>query len=236
MSTREDKLGWVNFFASAHSLYVNEQHFRAHHEMVSQGIIAHLPTNKGIVIDYGCGDTVNATCVAAHCQTLILVEASQGLRERLQARYGGNQSIRIMSPEQCWSLPIASVDVVIIHSVLQYLRWEETGQLIGQLRSLIKPQGSILLGDIIPPDRTIFQDIASLLLFAWNKNFFIAGLCGLVTTFFSKYRSLRKQYGLTRYSAKDIHHMARKNGLFTRALKRNIGHDQTRHIYQLRLQ
>ena len=141
-----------------------------------------------------------------------------------------------MSPQDCWSVPPESVDVVIIHSVLQYLRWEETGHLIGQLRVLIKPQGSILLGDIIPPDRTIFQDIASLLTFAWHKQFFIAGLFGLVTTFFSKYRVLRKQYGLTRYSAQDIHHLARKNGLFTRALKRNIGHDQTRHIYQLRLQ
>jgi 2-polyprenyl-3-methyl-5-hydroxy-6-metoxy-1,4-benzoquinol methylase len=229
-------LGWVNFFSGSHSLYVNEQHFRAHHEMVSQGIIANLPTEKGVVIDYGCGDTINAECVAAHCHTLILVEVSDNLRQRLIERYGNHPVIKIMSPDECWALNPQSVDVVIIHSVLQYLRWEETGQLIGQLRSLIKPQGSILLGDIIPPDRTIVQDIASLLTFAWSKRFFIASLYGLVTTFFSKYRSLRKQYGLTRYSAGDIHQMARKNGLFTRALKRNIGHDQTRNIYQLRLQ
>ena len=229
-------MGWVHYFAGTHSLYVNEQHFRAHHEMVSQGIIANLPTDTGVVIDYGCGDTINAKCVAAHCQTLILVEASENLRERLRQRYKDQLNIRILSPEECWALSHQSVHVIIIHSVLQYLRWEDTGQLIGQLRNLIKPQGSILLGDIIPPERSIFQDISSLLTFAWQKRFFIAGLLGLVSTFFSKYRALRKQYGLTRYSAQDIHHLARKNGLFTRALKRNIGHDQTRQLYQLRLQ
>ncbi len=233
---REERLGWIRFFNGAHSLYVNERHFRAHHEMISKDMISHLPANKGVVIDYGCGDAINADCVAAHCKTLILVEASERLRTRLLERYAHHPVIQILSPNDCLTLEPASVDVVIIHSVLQYLRWEETGTLIGQMGRLIKPHGSILLGDIVPPNRTMIQDVLALLMFAWRGQFLFAGLFGLVTTFFSHYRTLRKRYGLTCYSAQDIHQMARKNGLFTRALRRNIGHDQSRNMYQLRLQ
>ena len=54
------------------------------------------------------------------------------------------------------------------------------------------------------PDDSMAADIKGLLAPAWRHGFFLAALRGLAATFFSDYRRLRSQIGLTRYAEADM--------------------------------
>ena len=107
--------------------------------------------------------------------------------------------IAVCSPEDLRTRYVGAIDLFVVNSVLQYLSPAEFDQLLADVRALLAPGGSLVVADVIPSHDDLIGDVRNLLATGWAKGFFIAALCGLAATFFSRYRTLRNTVGLARY-------------------------------------
>jgi SAM-dependent methyltransferase len=121
-----------------------------------------------------------------------------------------------------------SLDLIIANSLLQYLQHREFEELLEIWHRQLKPDARIVIADVLPPDVDATADVKALLDFAWRGGFLIAALGGLGRTFFSDYRRLRNEVGLTRYAPEDLFTLLSAHGFTGEQTPSNIGHNQLR--------
>jgi SAM-dependent methyltransferase len=219
---------WVAFYDSAHSIYVNARHRDVHYARLAEEIACYVPSPSAAVLDYGCGEAIHADRVAAAAGRLMLAEAAQTVRARLIERFKDNPRITVISTDRVAVLPEGSLDLVVMHSVSQYLTGEAFDSTAALFRRLLKPGGVLLVGDVVRPDVNAASDAWALLGFGWRDGFFLAVVYGLVRTFFSEYWRLRTKLGLTRYSEAEMIAKLTAGGFAAARAPRNIGHLRTR--------
>jgi SAM-dependent methyltransferase len=218
---------WIAFWDSEHSIYVNARHRDVHYRTIAQDIRAHLPPGA-TVLDYGCGEALHAELIAASARALILCEAASKVRAALAARFAGHAKIKVYSPDEIAALPAASLDVVVLHSVAQYLTPQELDALLVLFRRLLRENGVVILGDVIPPHVSALTDAIALIRFAAANGFLGAALVGLLRTLLSDYWRLRSHLGLTRYGEAAMIAKLAGSGFSARRAPTNIGHNPAR--------
>ena len=102
---------WIDFYDSAHTIYVNARHRDVHFLTIAEDLARYVAPGA-VVLDYGCGEALHADVVAAQAGRLILVEPAPGVRARLAARFGANPRIEVCAPERLAALPDHTVDTV----------------------------------------------------------------------------------------------------------------------------
>jgi ubiquinone/menaquinone biosynthesis C-methylase UbiE len=219
---------WIDYYDTAHSIYVNARHRDVHFQGIARHIVAHIPSPDAVVLDYSCGEALFADEVAAACRQLILVEPAPGVRARLNERFGKNPRIVVRAPDELAAMPEASVDLIAMVSVVQYMTRAELDSALAVFRRLLKPDGRLALGDVIAPETGAATDVAALLRFAAGNGFLVAALTGLVRTALSDYSRLRASIGLKRYSKAEMVEILRLAGLSGRHEARNMGHNSAR--------
>src|SRR5690349_23546181 len=218
---------WVKLYDFKHSvIYVNARHRDVHYRTIAQDIRAYVPSPAARVLDYGCGEATSADLVADACAQLVLVEAAPNVRAALTARYADNAKIKVIAADDTTALPKASFDLVVMHSVAQYLTAAELDRLLGIFRALLKPDGVFILGDIVPPHLASPAAALSLLRLGAANGFFWAAAFGLVRIFASDYLRLKKTAGLSHYTEMQMLERLRRAGFSAERAKRNIGHNQ----------
>jgi SAM-dependent methyltransferase len=231
---REKKLrpymsDWIKFYDFKHSvIYVNARHRDVHYRTIAEDIRAYVPSPQAHVLDYGCGEATSADLVADACARLVLVEAAPNVRASLTMRYAGHPRIAVIAAEQVAGLPKASFDLIVMHSVAQYLTPAELDRLLAIFRSLLKLGGIFLLGDVVPPNLAAPAAALSLLRFGAANGFFWAAALGLARIFTSDYLRLKKTAGLSHYSEAGALERLRATGFAAERARRNIGHNQHR--------
>ena len=135
---------WIDFYDFKHSvIYVNARHRDVHYRTIAEDIRAYVPSPAAKVLDYGCGEATSADLVAAASGHLTLVEAAPNVRAALGARYADNAKISVLTPDEAAAQPAASFDLIVMHSVAQYLSEAELDRLLGLFRRLVKPDGLV---------------------------------------------------------------------------------------------
>lgn len=218
---------WITFFDSDHAIYVNARHKEVHAIITGNGMLDHIGRSDR-VLDYGCGEAAYAERLIRKAERLTLCEAAPNLRERIKKRVAHERYISVLSPEEVEALPDGSFEVVIMHSVSQYLSPAELDRLLAVFRRLLRPDGRLVIGDVVQPDTPAWKDALALVRFGRREGFFLAALGGLLRTAFSDYSKLRKDAGLTRYSEQQMAAKMSKAGFRSERAARNIGHLQTR--------
>jgi len=227
---------WVKFYDFKHSvIYVNARHRDVHYRAIAEDIRAYVPSPNAHVLDYGCGEATSAGLVADACTQLVLVEAAPNVRASLAMRFAGNSKVAVIAAEQAAALPKASFDLIVMHSVAQYLTQAELDRLLAMFRALLKPAGRFILGDIVPPTLAAPAAALSLLRFAAANGFFWAAAFGLVRIFTSDYLRLKKTAGLSHYSEAAALERLRQAGFKAERAARNIGHNQWRMTFLCRI-
>ena len=227
---------WVKFYDFKHSvIYVNARHRDVHYRTIAEDIRAYVPSADAHVLDYGCGEATSAGLVASACAQLVLVEAAPNVRASLTMRFAGDPKVAVIAAEQAAALPKASFDLIVMHSVTQYLTQAELDRLLGIFRALLKPKGLFILGDIVPPHLAAPAAALSLLRFGAANGFFWAAASGLVRIFASDYLRLKKTAGLSHYTEAAIFERLRKAGFKAERAARNIGHNQWRMTFLCRI-
>jgi SAM-dependent methyltransferase len=221
-------MNWLTFWDSPHSIYVNARHKDVHYRVIAEAIATLVPSPQARVLDYGSGEALHADIVAAAAGELLLCEGAPGVRADLAARFAGNPKIRAVAPDDVRQLPDRSFDLVVLHSVSQYLTPDETSALFVTFRRLLKPDGILVVSDVIPPHVPAVTDALALLRFGAANGFFLAAIAGLARTLVSDYWRLRTQYGLTRYSEAAMIEKLAAAGFTAQHAPNNIGHNQAR--------
>ncbi|HWS06886.1 MAG TPA: class I SAM-dependent methyltransferase [Xanthobacteraceae bacterium] len=225
---------WVAFFDSPHSIYVNARHKDVHYRLIAKEIAALVPGADARVLDYGSGEALHADLVATVAGELLLCEAAPGLREALAQRFAGNAKIRVLVPHEVARLPERSLDLVVLHSVVQYLTPTSASALFTLFHRLLKPGGMLVVGDVIPPEVPAATDAVALLRFGSANGFLLTAAWGLVRTMLSPYRRLRVQLGLTRYAETAMIEKLSAAGFEAQLAPHNIGHNRARRAYYAR--
>jgi SAM-dependent methyltransferase len=225
---------WVAYYDSAHSIYVNAVHRDVHYARLAEEIARYVPSPAASVLDYGCGEALHADRIAAVCAHLALADAAPSVRAHLIERFERTPNIAVVSPEHVAAMPSHSFDLVVFHSVSQYLTGEEFDRIATLFHRLLKPDGVFLLGDVVPPNVPAISDAFALLRFGAGNGFFLAALTGLVRTVFSDYWQLRTKLGLTRYSKQDMMARLAQLGFAARRAPCNLGHLRSRMTFLAR--
>jgi SAM-dependent methyltransferase len=226
--------GWLTFWDSSHSIYVNARHRDVHYSLIARQIAALVPSPQARVLDYGCGEALHADRIAAAASELLLCEGAPQVRAGVAARFSGNAKIRAVVPEEVERLPDHSLDLIVLHSVVQYLTPEELAKLLALFHRLLNADGMLVVSDIIPPDVAASTDALALLRFGAKNGFFIGAVTGLVRTLLSDYWRLRTRYGLTRYGEAAMTEKLAAAGFFAERTAQNIGHNQARMAFMAR--
>jgi SAM-dependent methyltransferase len=223
---------WVSYWDSDHPIYVNARHFDVHYANIADDIIRLLPGNQARVLDYGCGEALHAGRVAANCATLYLCEAAPTVREKLKIRFGKIANIAITTPEEAAAMEPASLDLIVVVSLLQYIKREELTALLKVWRRLLAPGGALIIADVITPKQSPVADAAALLRFAAKNGFLTAAFIGLVKTMLSDYREIRAKLGFTTYKEADILKLLTDAGYDAARMRPNFGHNQARMAFR----
>jgi len=222
-------MDWISFYDFKHSvIYVNGRHRDVHYETIAKDIRARLPSPDAIVMDYGCGEATSAALVAEACQHLTLVEAAPNVRAALRERYASNPKMSVMSPDEAAATADHSVDMIVLHSVAQYLTAEELKAMMTTFHRLLKPTGTFVLGDIVPPQMASVWAALSLLKFGAANGFFWAAVGGLIRILVSDYFTLKKTHGLSHYTEADMLAKLKAAGFAPKRAAHNIGHNRHR--------
>lgn len=225
---------WRDFWNADTPIYVNDRHRTLHYRLVARDIAALVPAPDAVVLDHGCGEALSARRVAAACGRLYLCDGAPLVRERLAERFAGEPKITVLPPEEVDAIAPESLDLIVVNSLLQYLSVEEFGDLLGLWRERLKPEGRLVLADVIPPDASALDDARALLSFAWQGGFLGAALVGLARTALSEYRTLRAELGLTHYSEGEMIETLRERGFSPERRAINLGHNQGRMTFLAR--
>jgi SAM-dependent methyltransferase len=226
--------GWLTFWDSAHSIYVNARHRDVHYNLIAQQIAALVASPQARVLDYGCGEALHADRVAAAAGELLLCEGAPRVRAGVAARFAGNAKIRAVGPDEIERVADHSLDLIVLHSVAQYLTPEELAKLFALFHRLLNANGVLVVSDVIPSDVAASTDALALLRFGAENGFFIAAVTGLVRTLLSDYWRLRTRYGLTRYGEAAMTEKLAAAGFIAQRAPHNIGHNQARMAFMAR--
>ena len=226
--------GWLTFWDSSHSIYVNARHRDVHYRLIAQQIAALVPSPQARVLDYGCGEALHADLVAAAAGELLLCEGAPRVRAGIAARFAGNAKIRAVAPEDVGRMADHSLDLIVLHSVAQYLTPEELAKLFALFHRLLNADGTLVVSDVIPPDVAASTDASALLRFGAANGFFFAAVAGLARTVLSDYWRLRTRYGLTRYGEGAMTEKLAVAGFAAQRAAENIGHNQARMAFMAR--
>ena len=228
-------MDWIGFYDFKHSvIYVNARHRDVHYRTIAEDLRVHVPSPNARVLDYGCGEATSAALLADACGHLTMVEAAPNVRAALKARYEANPKISVMTPEEAAALPPASFDLIVMHSVAQYLSAAELDRLLGVFHRLVKPDGVVLIGDIVPPSFAAPAAAIALLRFGLANGFFWAAVGGLIRILVSDYFQLKKTHGLSHYEETAMLDRLRTAGYAPERAAHNIGHNQRRMTFLAR--
>jgi SAM-dependent methyltransferase len=219
---------WIDFYDSAHPIYVSARHRDLHFALVADHIAAYVPSRDAVVIDYSCGEALSAQRVADACGQLILAEPAANVRARLAARFKGDGKIRVCSLDELAGLPQHAADLVVMNSVAQYITPDELNLAFARIRLLLKPDGRFVLGDVVRRRSNALTDAVALLRFGGKHGFFKDAVRGLLRTAMSDYRKLRTRLGLSRYREAEMIDKLKAAGFSAERAEENLGHNRKR--------
>ncbi len=222
---------WLAFWDRPNSIYVSARHKDVHYRLIANEIAALVPGPDARVLDYGSGEALHADIVAGAAGELILCEAAPGVRVGLQKRFADNPQIRVVAPHEIAQLQPHSLDLIVLHSVAQYLTATGAGALFTLFHRLLKPDGLLVVSDVLQPEVAASIDAWTLLQFGQANGFFFAALWGLVRTVASDYWRLRSRLGLTRYTNAAMLEKLKIAGFAAQRGPANIGHNPARGTY-----
>ena len=225
-------MSWREFWNGDTPIYANLRHKQVHYRGIAGDIVRlideYSPGRAPALLDYGCGEALSAGLVAQRCERLYLLDSASVVVAALCAQHAGDANVTVLLEAEESRIAPQSLDLVVANSVAQYLTREELAAALRRWHALLRPQGRLVLADIIPRQTGALTDALALLRLARRGGFFVAACTGLVRTVFSDYRKLRQQLGIAHYDAADLQPLLAAAGFEGVVPHPNLGHNPAR--------
>lgn len=229
-------MSWIEFWDAKPPIYVSDRHKEAHCRGVANGIIDQISTLGSLaVLDYGCGEALAARDVAKKTRHLYLFDAAPSVQADLRRRLDTLTNVTVLTGAAIQRLPGESIDLIVVNSVIQYLDTAALAEATETWKRLLSANGRIFLADVIPRGVGPATDAWALLRFAAAEGFLVDAVAGLVRTYFSSYRKLRADLGLSRFDAEEFVDVLRRHDLTAHRVHPNLGHNQSRMAFMASL-
>ncbi len=226
---------WRDYWNSDTPIYVNDRHKIVHYTRIANEVLALLPEPGLNVLDYGCGEALASDRVAPATGHLYLCDGAPLVCRRLSERFGGIGNVTVLTPEETDRIDPGSIDLIIVNSLIQYLKKPELEAAMAVWHGKLARNGRLLIADVIPGDVGPLTDALALVRLAATNGFFFAALGGLVRTALSDYSRIRAELGLSHYSEAEMLALLADAGFTVVRHHPNLGHNQARMAFMARL-
>lgn len=181
------------------------------------------------VLDFGCGFGHAAAKLAPLVGEIWAWDAAANMRNHASRRLAGIANARMVEPAELERRTLPPFDLILVHSVIQYLSPDELAACQLLWARLLAPQGHALLSDIPVPGRPAWPEFLELLLFAKRHGFLRNAIAGGLKEI-GRYSRMRKTRPLHQHDEATIERGARAAGLALRILPVNLTHRSGRRL------
>lgn len=126
------------------------------------------------VLDFGCGFGHTARELAPFVGSISVWDASSRVRQQAAQRLADLPNIDYVDLSASNSVsPVASYDLILVHSVVQYMSEAEFREWLTRWSRMLKPGGRLVLSDLIDPEASGLKgEVLTYLGFAARHGFF----------------------------------------------------------------
>jgi GT2 family glycosyltransferase/2-polyprenyl-3-methyl-5-hydroxy-6-metoxy-1,4-benzoquinol methylase len=186
------------------------------------------------VLDFGCGTGHVAEELAPRVESVSLWDGAHSIRVRTAGRLAHLRNIQFLDlSEQTDFAACGPFDLILSHSVVQYMTREELAQWLGRWRSMLAPQGAIILSDLIGATRSTLRELFDLLWFAARRRVLVDALVEEAVSV-RRYARARLDAPLLTVTPHDLAELTRGDDLSLQVLPQNLGHKSRRLAVLLR--
>ena len=187
--------------------------------------------DNSVVLDFGCGFGYVAEHLAPQVDELWLWDAAAKVRRAARLRVAHHANVRFADLET--GAPEQRFDLILSHSVVQYMSREELRDWLGRWRRMLADDGKIILSDVPPPDISSIRELVAFLSMSLRHGVFLEAFWQGLTEA-RAYAGTRRQRPLTTPTREEFVAWAREAGLDAQFLDRNLGYRTERYSVLLR--
>lgn len=180
------------------------------------------------ILDFGCGFGYVAAELSGAVRRIALWDASATVRRQAAERVRGIENVDFIDLESADpAQPGERFDLILAHSVVQYMAHDEILAWLARWRAMLTDRGRIVLSDLILPGAGGLGELLSYLRFAYAQGFFWKAFTdGLAEI--PKYWKARNNLPLTSASPGQWEAWAAQTGLMLEWLPENLSHRHAR--------
>ena len=219
---------WVEFWNTDTNFYAPKRYTRLYFRTIARAVGVLVPLKDKMLLNFGCGEAGETQEFTDQGARVLLFDPAREMERRNRVRYAGMQDVSVLSAADIEQLPEKSLDVIVVNSVVQYMRKEEFAALAGFLRRRLKDDGVLIIGDVVPPNVGMVRDTASYLYATLKQGVLLSWLSGFVRIALSSYRDARRRLGFTTWEEHEMLTALREAGYSARRERTNLTLSQTR--------
>jgi 2-polyprenyl-3-methyl-5-hydroxy-6-metoxy-1,4-benzoquinol methylase len=228
--TSKDYLDWKAYHEIAQDQFL----FRQEATDFVARLNRHVPLSKDwTVFDFGCGFGHVSNALADKIKEIYMWDDSNNMRSTAVNNVGHHKNVILIDAASSEDFQVQTdFDLILVNSVLQYMSSDEFSTWLMKWRSLLKPEGKIIISDIIPHKVSPLLDLTSLLFFCLRKGIIIQAVkegYRMLNDWLRTKNVLPLQY----YSREDIGQNAEDAGFVVRLYDRNLTYRQSRFSVEL---
>ena len=216
--------GWVAFFDGLHG-DSDQLLSRKEAERYVATLTSALPLDsRARVLEFGCGYGFAAQALAPRVGEVSLWEPAASKEQVARTNLAGCPNARFLDLSNPQALPHdLAVDLILVNSVVQYMRPDEFLAWLPRWRGMLAPGGSVVISDIIPPDHRSWEDTTALLQFSVQEGCVLAAVGNMLGEARAYWR-MQRRYPLFQIAREWLSDVGAANGLNVRFLPRNLTH------------
>jgi SAM-dependent methyltransferase len=226
---------WLDFWNAPQRLYVNPEHAARLYREIAEELVRAAGISQGArCLDFGCGEALGCPVLLARGASVLLYDPAPRMRHLAGQRFAGEPGVSLLETSDFEAIPRASLDVIAVISVVQYLPREELRRLLGLWRRQLRASGRLVLGDVIPPHVGAVSDTVALFTYCGRRGNLLPALLSVAATAFSDYRRVRRALGLTSYDEAELRSLLSAHGFDATRHPHNMGINQARMTFVCR--